>query len=145
MKEICENCEFGKKEKLTPYDLFYIAVKKNITTEDVIAEFCEREINKETEIPVIRFWEGQCPFNDDIDCEINDKPQYETNETDKKWKELVTEISEFIKKRNFSERELTAFQSTLLVLLYMCYNTKTQFYSQFLDRKESIERIIKSI
>lgn len=144
-KVMCEKCEYGKQKLLTPYDLFYIAVKHNTTTEDVIAEFCKKDIDAETEIPIISFKENHCPFGDDIDCEMEGKPKYETDETDKKWKELVTELSEFIKKRNFSKRELVSFQSTLLVLLYMCYNTKTQFYSQFIDRKETIERIIQNI
>lgn len=71
---------------------------------------------------------------------------FEENEKfSKTWYELISKIAMFMQKRNFTSREREAFQTTLIPLLYMCYDTKTYFWSQFLDRKECIERILKEI
>ena len=61
------------------------------------------------------------------------------------WYELIENIVRFIYGRKFSARELEAFQSTLIPLLYLCYDTKGYFHSQFLDRKYAIEEIMKKI
>lgn len=63
----------------------------------------------------------------------------------KAWYELITEVTQFIHNRKFAPREFEAFQTTLIPILYMCYDTKAYFWSQFLDRKECIERILKEI
>lgn len=62
-----------------------------------------------------------------------------------KWYKLLTQVALYIHKRQFSEHELDAFQTTLIVLLYMCYDMKGQFYTQFLNRAEALEKIMEKI
>ena len=71
---------------------------------------------------------------------------FEENERfSKAWYDLISKITLFVHERNFTPRELEAFQGTLIPILYMCYDTRAYFWSQFLDRKECIERILKEI
>ena len=175
---------------LTPYDLFWAAVKLNTSTEDIVSKYCYRYIGDQSKLPIVSIKAGSCPFHTPTGCMLGEmKPTicrmyplgrgyvdgkivyfnqpvtcgdknpaqtvddwlklndvFEENERfSKAWYDLISKITLFIHERNFTPRELEAFQGTLIPILYMCYDTKAYFWSQFLDRKECIERILKEI
>ena len=69
----------------------------------------------------------------------------EVDEFREMWYGLISKITTFIHKRNFSVRELDAFQTSMFVILYLCYDACKPFYSQFAERVECVERIIQRI
>lgn len=69
----------------------------------------------------------------------------EVDEFRQMWYGLISNITTFIHKRNFSVRELDAFQTSMFVILYLCYDIDKPFYGQFAERAECVERIIQRI
>ena len=175
---------------LTPYDLYEIAAKLEISVEKVVYDYCDRGIGEISQLPVVMVRRGKCAFltkdgcilgnHKPVNCRIyplgrgfdDDKLVYfsqpvncgDRNSTQTvadwlerngvteenewftvKWYELMSKLVMFIYKRKFSPCELEAFQRALVPILYLCYRTDRNFYEQFLDRYECLERIMREI
>ena len=62
-----------------------------------------------------------------------------------KWYELLIKLGTYLHSVNFTVKELEGFQTSMMVLLYLCYDLEKDFYSQFLERIEVIEKIMDEI
>lgn len=175
---------------LTPFDIYNMAKKLEMSIENAISLYCVRYIGKTSQLPIVAFEAGRCPLVTEHGCYLGDsrpvickmyplgcgyqgnKTTYfyvdakcgENNSTQtvgewltknglgedvdefrKMWYGVLDKLCKYIHDRNFSERELDSFQTSVFVILYLCYDTTKSFVGQFSTRIDCIERIIQDV
>ena len=57
---------------MTPYDLFWTAVKLNTSTEDIVSKYCYRYIGDQSKLPIVSIKAGSCPFHTPTGCMLGE-------------------------------------------------------------------------